>query len=60
VQIDYYSHRKGLIEFVHGLLQGLADHFNETIAIEHLPDDSHPMPCKRMLVTYGAKEAALG
>jgi hypothetical protein len=60
VQVDYYSHREGLLDFVDGLLQGLADHYDETIEIEHIPDDSHPMPCKRMLVTHRLKEAALG
>jgi hypothetical protein len=36
---------------VEGLFQGLAKHYEETITIEQVPDDSHPMPCKRMLVT---------
>jgi hypothetical protein len=51
IQVDYYSHREGLLPFVEGLFQGLAKHYEETITIEQVPDDSHPMPCKRMLVT---------
>jgi hypothetical protein len=50
LQVDYYSHREGLLPFVEGLFSGLAKHFNETISISHIPDDTHPMPCKRMLV----------
>mgnify|MGYP006079058543 CR=1 FL=1 len=53
VQVDYYSHREGLLPFVVGLFEGLAIHFNEQISISHLDDDSHPMPCKRMIVTIG-------
>jgi len=52
IQVDYYSHREGLLNFVEGLFKGLADHYGETISIEHVPDDAHPMPCKRMLVTH--------
>jgi len=54
LQVDYYSHREGLLPFVDGLLEGLAHHFNEKMSIEHLPDDSHPMPCKRMILTLGS------
>ncbi|MGB0640426.1 MAG: heme NO-binding domain-containing protein [Myxococcota bacterium] len=50
IQVDYYSHREGLLDFVVGLLEGLAEHFGERVSIEHVPDDSHPMPCKRMLI----------
>jgi hypothetical protein len=51
IQVDYYSHREGLIPFVEGLFQGLGKHYDETITIEQIDDDSHPMPCKRMHVT---------
>jgi hypothetical protein len=51
IQVDYYSHREGLLPFVEGLFHGLADHYNETITFEHLADDLHPMPCKRIIVT---------
>lgn len=51
LQVDYYSKREGLLPFVEGLLEGLSTHFNEPISIIHVPDDSHPLPCKRMLVT---------
>jgi hypothetical protein len=51
IQVDYYSHREGLLPFVEGLFHGLAKHYGETITIEQVADDSHPMPCKRMLVT---------
>jgi hypothetical protein len=51
IQVDYYSHREGLLPFVEGLFQGLAKHYDEAISITHIPDDSHAMPCKRMLVT---------
>ena len=50
LQVDYYSHREGLLPFVEGLFQGLALHFDEKISISHLDDDSHPMPCKRIIV----------
>ena len=54
IQVDYYSHREGLLDFVVGLLEGLAEHYEEQITIEHVADDSHPMPCKRMLIELGA------
>ena len=50
IQVDYYSHREGLLDFVEGLFQGLAEYYNETINITRLADDTHPMPCKRMLI----------
>ena len=50
IQVDYYSHREGLLPFVEGLFEGLAEHFAEKISISHVSDDSHPMPCKRMIV----------
>ena len=53
LQVDYYSHREGLLDFVVGLLEGLAVHYNETISISHVSDDDHPMPCKRMMLTLG-------
>lgn len=52
-QVDYYSKREGLLPFVEGLFQGLAIHFKETLEIEHVPDDSHPLPCKRMTIRIG-------
>lgn len=54
IQLDYYSHREGLLDFVVGLLEGLGAHFGETITIDHVPDDSHPMPCKRMRIQLSA------
>jgi len=54
LQVDYYSHREGLLDFVVGLLEGLAEHFQETISISHVSDDDHPMPCKRMMITLAA------
>jgi hypothetical protein len=53
LQVDYYSNRPGLLPFVIGLLHGLSRHFDEEIEIEHVDDDSHPLPCKRMFVTLG-------
>jgi hypothetical protein len=35
--VHYYSTRSGLAPMVFGLLQGLADKFNEQIEIEHIP-----------------------
>lgn len=55
LQVDYYSHREGLLDFVEGLLHGLAEHHGEVISIEHVPDDAHPMPCKRMMVKHELK-----
>ncbi len=51
-QLDYYSEREGLLPFVEGLMSGLAQHFEVTIELEHVPDDSHPLPCKRMIVSH--------
>ena len=50
LQVDYYSKREGLLPFVEGLLCGLSKHFNEPIEIKRVPDDAHPLPCKRMLI----------
>jgi hypothetical protein len=52
LQVDYYSEREGLLPFVEGLFQGLSDHFNVRLALEHVPDTDHPMPCKRLLLHY--------
>jgi hypothetical protein len=52
LQIDYYSHRVGLLPFVIGLFEGLARHFRQIIDIEVVPDASHPMPCKRLHLRY--------
>jgi hypothetical protein len=52
-QVDYYSQREGLLPFVVGLFDGLSQHFGEPIEIEHVPDDAHPMPCRRMLMSVG-------
>jgi hypothetical protein len=52
VQLDYYSDREGLVPFVEGLLHGLGTHFGQKIRVRQIPDDSHPMPCNRMVVTY--------
>jgi len=35
--VHYYSQRKGLGEFVIGLLEGLAEKYGERIALRHLP-----------------------
>ena len=50
--MDYYSEREGLLPFVEGLLSGLATHFEQKITVQQISDDQHPMPCKRMEVTY--------
>ena len=52
IELDYYSQREGLLPFVEGLLTSLATHFSTEIEIRHVPDDEHPMPSKRMVVTY--------
>ena len=51
-QLDYYSERVGLLPFVEGLLEGLGQHFDVTIDLRHIPDDDHPLPCKRMIVNH--------
>ena len=53
--LDYYSEREGLMPFVEGLLHGVAEHFEASITITHVPDDSHPMPAKRMQITHSNK-----
>ncbi len=54
LQVDYYSHRPGLLPFVEGLFTGLGRHFSETVTFEHLADSAHQLPCKRMLVRHVA------
>ena len=53
MQLDYYSDREGLLPFVEGLMHGVASHFSHKIQIEHVDDDAHPMPSKRMMLTHG-------
>jgi hypothetical protein len=53
-QVDYYSHREGLLPFVEGLFLGLGKHFSLAVSVEHVPDDAHALPCKRLLVRYAA------
>ena len=55
ILVDYYSEREGLLPFVEGLFDGVGDHFGVSVTLEHLPDDSHPMPCKRMKLFYSTK-----
>lgn len=57
VQLDYYSDREGLVPFVEGLLHGLGTYFGQEIRVHQVPDDEHPMPCKRMVVTYLPQDA---
>jgi hypothetical protein len=52
LQLDYYSEREGLVHFVEGLLHGLGGHFGQKIRVRQVPEDQHPMPCNRMVVTY--------
>lgn len=51
-QVDYYSRREGLLPFVEGLFEGLSKYFEVQMSMEHVPDDSHPMPCKRMIIHF--------
>ncbi len=51
-QVDYYSERQGLMPFVEGLFTGLGGRFNLRVTFEHIPDEVHGLPCKRMLVRY--------
>lgn len=53
LQVDYYSHRPGLIPFVEGLFTGLGTHFAEQVSFEHIDEAAHPLPCKRILVRHG-------
>ena len=52
IQVDYYSQREGLLPFVIGLLEGLGNHFSQTLEVEIIDDDQHPLPCRRMLVSH--------
>jgi hypothetical protein len=52
LQVDYYSHRPGLLPFVEGLFTGLAQYFSVTVSFENVPNESHQLPCKRLLVRY--------
>ncbi len=54
VQVDYFSQREGLMPFVEGLFLGLGRYFEVSLTMEPVPDEAHSMPCKRMLVRYGA------
>ena len=58
LQLDYYSHREGLLPFVVGLLEGLAAHFETSFTCEHVPDESHPMPCKRLILNLQSPDSA--
>ncbi len=51
LQVDYYSDRPGLTPFVEGLFAALARHFKQRLVIEPVADDTHGMPCKRLLMT---------
>ena len=52
LQLDYYSKREGLLPFVEGLMNGVAEHFGCEITITHVDDAMNPMPSKRMIVTH--------
>ena len=52
LQVDYYSHRPGLLPFVEGLFTGLGTHFAVQVSFEHIDDAVHSLPCKRMLVRH--------
>ena len=52
ILVDYYSEREGLLPFVEGLFDGVGHHFDVEVTLEHIPDEDHPMPCKRMKLTY--------
>lgn len=54
LQVDYYSHRPGLLPFVEGLFTGLGVYFKEEITFEHVDDTTHRLPCKRMIVWHKA------
>lgn len=54
--VDYYSEREGLLPFVEGLLEGVGKHFEVNVTLEHIPDDDHPMPCKRMKLLYSTSD----
>lgn len=55
LQVDYYSDREGLLPFVEGLFSGLAKHFKVEIKVEHISDDAHPLPCKRMRILHSER-----
>jgi hypothetical protein len=57
LQLDYYSHREGLLDFVTGLLAGLAEHYETEIEISLVPDEAHPMPCRRLLIEHRERSA---
>lgn len=54
LQVDYYSHRPGLLPFVEGLFSGLGKHYRVSVAFEHIDDAVHRLPCKRIIVRYAA------
>ena len=54
LQVDYYSHRPGLLPFVEGLFMGLGVYFKEEISFEHVDDSAHRLPCKRIIVWHKA------
>ncbi len=54
LQVDYYSHRSGLLPFVEGLFLGLGAYFKEEITFESVDDTTHRLPCKRMIVRHKA------
>jgi len=52
LQVDYYSHRPGLLPFVEGLFTGLGDYFKVAVTFEHIDDAAHSLPCKRIIVRH--------
>ena len=38
MEVEYISHREGLVAFVAGLLEALSDRFNEPMEIESIED----------------------
>ena len=60
IELDYYSHREELLlDFVVGLLTGLAVYYGIEIDIFHVPGEEHPMPCQRMRIRMSTASEAI-
>ena len=60
IELDYYSHREELLlDFVIGLLTGLAVYYGIEIDIFHVPGEEHPMPCQRMRIRMSTASEAI-
>lgn len=52
LELEYHSHRAGLVPMMFGLLRGLGKRFNLECKIEHIHSKSHEADCDVFLVSW--------